>query len=284
MEWSIQSLDRPERLTEWQALQNACECSVGIDAGLLAQLARHGGWVLGVAEQGRLRGAAVAVLGGDSRSDRRVAQARLKVHLVALLVDPAWRRRGIATTLMLGLRRAAELDGLPLITWEMDPLDSRTASLSFHRLGASSSAWVGAWPEGEPDLRRGRPIEVDWWLRSRRVQARASASRPDLALAHYLEAGAQQVNPAGLDARGLPTPSLSPDALDGALILLEVVADLPGLLKKDPELASAWRLQVDALLEQAYAGGYLVTDFLTLEQEAFPRAYLVLAAGESTLG
>ena len=284
IEWAIASLDTPERLAGWEALQASCECEAGVAAGFLVMHARHGGKVLGVVGESGLRAAAVAMLGDDSRSDRRIVQARLKLHLAILLVHPAWRRRGIATALMLSLRRAAEIDGLPLISWELDPLDSRTAALSFHRLGATSSGWVDLRQAAVASGGPGRRIEVDWWLNSQRVQSRAGARRQALTLAHYLEAGAQQVNPAGLNRAGMPTPSRVVEAPSRPLALLELPADAGAFMRQDPSLAAAWRDQVWALLEGAFAQGYLLTDFLTLEQEAFPRAFYVLAAGDSTLG
>jgi len=284
IEWAIASLDTPERLAGWEALQASCECEAGVAAGFLVMHARHGGKVLGVVGESGLRAAAVAMLGDDSRSDRRIVQARLKLHLAILLVHPAWRRRGIATALMLSLRRAAEIDGLPLISWELDPLDSRTAALSFHRLGATSSGWVDPRQATVASGGPVRRIEVDWWLKSQRVQSRAGARRQALTLAHYLEAGAQQVNPAGLNRAGMPTPSRVVEAPSRPLALLELPADAGAFMRQDPSLAAAWRDQVWALLEGAFAQGYLLTDFLTLEQEAFPRAFYVLAAGDSTLG
>lgn len=277
--WRVQPLDSPERLAGWQALQSACGCDAGVAPEFLARLARHGAKVLGVAGECGLCAAAVAVLGEDSRSDRRIVQARLKMHLALLLVHPAWRRQGMAAALLLSVREAAKADGLPLITWEMDPLDSPAASLSLHRLGASSSGWVDAGGPAGP-----RRLEVDWWLNSRRVQSRVDRRRQALSLAHYLEAGVQQVNPAGLNHAGLPTPSLTPEAVGGPLALLEVPANPDAILRQDAGLAEEWRIQVTGILEGAFAQGYLLTDFLTLEQEAFPRAFHVLAAGDSMLG
>ena len=283
-QWSIRALDTPETLAGWPALESACARSGRIEVELLAQMSRHGSKVLGVCAENELWGAALGVLGEDQRSDRRVVQARLKLHLLLLMVHPVRRRRGLATALMLGLRRAAELDGLPLITWELDPLDSRSAAFSFHRLGATSSGWLS---EKAPALgsRQGpRRIEVDWWLRSRRVQSRAAARRESLTLAHYLEAGAQQLNPAGLNAAGMPTPSILVEGASSPMALLELPTEWSEVRRQDAGLAAAWREQVEGLLEQAFALGYLLTDFLMLENEQYPRAYLVLAAGDSTLG
>jgi predicted GNAT superfamily acetyltransferase len=171
-----------------------------------------------------------------------------------------------------------------LITWELDPLDSHAAALSFHRLGATASGWVDRPPAidiaGQAELR----MEVDWWLKSTRVPARADGMRAALSLAHYLEAGAQQVNPAGLNDSGLPTPSTDVEPLTRPLVLLEVPADLRGLARENAGLAKAWRDQVRSILEGAVAQGYLLTDFLTLERETFPRAFHVLVAGNSKLG
>ncbi|MCJ7511770.1 MAG: GNAT family N-acetyltransferase [Anaerolineales bacterium] len=277
-------LASPAQLSGWAKLQTDCGCPAVVPPEVFAALSRHGGTILGVGPATELHGAAAAFLGADARSDRRVVQARLKLHLALLLVHPSWRRKGIATALMQALRRLAEQDGLPLITWELDPLDGEWADLSLHRLGAVSQAWVGSPLDGECEPPAERRVEAGWWLRTRRVESRAGFRRESLALAHYLAAGAQPVNPAGLNEAGLRTPSLELEAVAKPIVLMEVPADAAGLARRAPGLAGAWRRQVNTILDEAFEKGYFLTDFLRLEQEAYPRAYHVLASGEGTLG
>jgi predicted GNAT superfamily acetyltransferase len=283
-EWSIRALDRPEDFAGWPALESACGRTGRVEAEFLAEMSRHGCKLLGIGAGNELWAAALGVLGEDQRSDRRVVQARLKLHLLLLMVHPARRRHGLATALLLGLRRAAELDGLPLITWELDPLDCQSAAFSFHRLGATSSGWLSEKAPARGSRMGPRRIEVDWWLHSRRVQSRAAARRQGLTLAHYLEAGAQQLNPAGLTASGMPTPSIQVEDASSPLALLELPTEWSEVRRLDAGLAAAWRAQVEGILEQAFGRGYWLTDLLVLENEQFPRAYFVLAAGDSTLG
>ncbi len=75
--------------------------------------------------------------------------------------------------------------GLSHITWTYDPLLSRNAQLNIAKLGAVCNTYLQAeYGTLRDGLNAGLPsdrFQVDWWLRSRRVERRLSRrSRADL--------------------------------------------------------------------------------------------------------
>lgn len=106
--------------------------------------------------------------------------------------------------------------------------------------------------------------------------------RPRLGLAHYLEAGAELLNPPSSPG----VPALPPSAWEPILdqecanrlstVLVEIPPDFLALKAADPELALAWRLRTRALFEALFAQGFLITDFLH-EPGPPPRSLYVLS-------
>lgn len=163
-------------------------------------------------------------------------------------------------------------------------------------------------------------FQVDWWVNSQRVNRRlGKGARRPLDLAHYLAAGVEVINPTQVDEGGWPHPSPIPDfiqesrgtaedgtdqgsedtrrarnAEDGAdedmddtrragkLLLVEIPADFLALKEASPDLALAWRQHIRLIIQDLFARGYLVTDFVHLAG-THSRSFYVLSHGESTL-
>jgi predicted GNAT superfamily acetyltransferase len=172
-------------------------------------------------------------------------------------------------------RLLAVQQGLRLVTWDQDLLEGCLSHLAIHKLGAVSRGLKAA-----ADQR----LEVEWWVASPRVKARLLGGRPELDLAHALEAGAPKLNAGLLDENGLLRPAGGEAPPDQAAALVEVPHDFRGLKARDPELASEWRAHLARVLSSAFAQGYWLTDYLWLKGERAPRAYFLLIDGERTLG
>ena len=127
-------------------------------------------------------------------------------------------------------------------------------------------------------------FEVDWWITSSRVKSRVAGRRKALDLAHFLGAGATKINATRLDEHDLPRPLENLEPLEGNLLLVEIPPDFNRIKAEDMGLARAWRQLTRQIFQQAFQRGYLVTDFVFLKEEQFPRSYYVLSHGESTLG
>jgi predicted GNAT superfamily acetyltransferase len=127
-------------------------------------------------------------------------------------------------------------------------------------------------------------FKVEWWITSNRVVERMEGQRGALDLAHFIAAGARNVNPATLGRNNFPQPSASEVTLEGTVLLLEIPPDIDALRQHEPDLALAWRTHTRELFEKAFSKGYLVTDFVYLKGEKIPRSYYVLSHGAGTLG
>ncbi len=255
---------------------------------LLLTVAQNGGVMLVASEGERLVGFVMGFLGTDEDSPNRVAMARLKHCSHMLGVHPDYRDQGIGLELKRAQRRAVIAQGIRLVTWTYDPLMSANAHLNIHRLGAVSRTYKReVYGPMRDELNQGLPsdrLQVDWWVTSNRVVSRLEVSRPPLDLAHYLSAGAQRLNPAGLGEDGLARPGDSLELATGNLALVEIPPDFQELKRADLGLAGEWRALTRRIFEDAFANGYVVTDFVHLKGEKFPRSYYVLSRGEATLG
>ncbi len=288
---SIRSLQSNADFTAAEDLQAAIwqggEIEV-VPGHMLTALAHNGGLALGAFDGPRLVGVLIGFLGTDSGSPERVAMARLKHCSHQLGVHPEYQSRGIGMLLKIAQRDFVLEQGIRLITWTYDPLLSRNAQLNIRRLGAVCQTYLReAYGSMRDALNRGAPsdrFQVDWWITSRRVVSRLGRERPPLDLAHFLSAGARELNPAQLDENGLSRPGEKPEAPRGNIALVEIPPDYLALKERDLSLALAWRAQTREIFEGAFAAGYMVTDFVHLSGERFPRSFYVLSHAEATLG
>jgi len=255
---------------------------------LLLTVAQNGGVVLVALEGERIVGFVMGFLGTDEDSPDRVAMARLKHCSHMLGVHPDFRDRGLGLELKQAQRLAVIEQGIRLMTWTYDPLMSGNAHLNIHRLGAVSRTYkrevYGPMRDELNQGVRSDRLQVDWWVTSNRVESRLQGSRPPLDLAHYLSAGAQRLNSAGLGEDGLARPGDGAESPTLNLALVEIPPDFQQLKRADLGLAAEWRAFTRAIFETAFQNGYVVTDFVHLKGEKFPRSYYVLSRGEATLG
>jgi len=255
---------------------------------LLLTVAQNGGVVLVASEGERIVGFVMGFLGTDEASPNRVAMARLKHCSHMLGVHPDFRDQGVGLELKRAQLLAVIEQGIRLVTWTYDPLMSVNAHLNIHRLGAVSRTYKReVYGPMRDELNQGihsDRLQVDWWVTSNRVESRLQGSRPLLDLAHYLSTGAQRLNSAGLGEDGLARPGDGAETPTTNLALVEIPPDFQQLKRADLGLAAEWRALTRSIFETAFQNGYVVTDFLHLKGEKFPRSYYVLSLGEATLG
>jgi predicted GNAT superfamily acetyltransferase len=93
---------------------------------MLLAVARNGGVALGAFAGDEMIGFVFGFLGAGSRfGPEAPAAVRLKHHSHMLAVLPEWRDKGVGYALKLAQREAARAQGLRLMTWTYDPLESR---------------------------------------------------------------------------------------------------------------------------------------------------------------
>jgi predicted GNAT superfamily acetyltransferase len=259
-----------------------------IPGHLALAISHNGGVVVGAFADDELVGLVVGFIGTDAQSPGRVAMARLKHYSHELAVHPEYRNRGIGYALKLAQRELVMKQGIRLISWTYDPLLSVNAQLNIRRLGAICNRYIqDAYGEMRDGLNLGDDSDrfhVDWWITSKRVETRLTKERKPLDLAHFLSAGAEKVNPTKLDARDLLIPGEKIYPAEGTFALVEIPPNYQELKSIDQGLASSWRAHTREIFKDAFKRGYLVTDFIYLREETYPRSYYLLSYGEGTLG
>jgi predicted GNAT superfamily acetyltransferase len=287
----VRVLSTPDEMRAAEALQTLVWKGDPLDivpGHLTLAISLNGGVVAGAFDGKKLVGLVIGFIGTDAKSPGRVAMARLKHYSHELAVHPDYRNRGIGYALKLAQRDIVMKQGIRLISWTYDPLLSVNAHLNIRRLGAICSTYiVNAYGEMRDDMNVGGESDrfnVDWWITSRRVETRLTRERKPLDLAHFISAGAEKVNPTKLDSRDLLLPSDEIYQPEGTFALVEIPPNYQKLKSIDAGLASSWREQTRAIFAQAFERGYLVTDFIHLHEERYPRSYYLLSHGEGTLG
>ncbi|UCH27022.1 MAG: hypothetical protein JSV66_05100 [Trueperaceae bacterium] len=250
---------------EWLQ-QDVWQIPTGFEpAETLVTIYKNGGVVLAAydsASSRRVVGFAFGFLG-------RTAEGQLKHTSHMLGVLDAYRDRGLGTELKLAQREAVLAQGLELMTWTFDPLESRNARLNLSKLGAVTKTYVpnhygdmGGVNEGLTSDR----FQVDWFLASRRVERRLKGEKP-FQVSDLRSRGVRVLNPPkpGGDLR----PSEDPMSFDQAELLVQIPSDFQQLKVVDIALAKAWREHTKSLFTKAFDLGYTATEFLFEAGESY---------------
>jgi predicted GNAT superfamily acetyltransferase len=159
----------------------------------------------------------------------------------------------------LQIERALE-QGLDLMTWTFDPLESRNAYFNLHKLGVSSRTYREDYYGSMSDaLNQGLPSDrlvVEWNLRGDMPRhGETGTARPILAC---------QGNEPELCLQDVP-----PDCP----LAIHVPADIQELKRRDQESALAWRVAVRRAFSWALGRGYVARDFVEGAYILVPRGY-----------
>lgn len=197
-------------------------------------------------------------------------------HLLGVL--PEFRDRGIGFLLKRAQREFVLGQGIDLITWTFDPLESRNAHLNLTRLGAIARRYRReVYGSMRDDLNRGMPsdrFEVEWWIRSERVSRRL----PDSPLPE--EEHAPCVNLTRLvDGDLRPVSWQLPTR--GDWVAVEVPAQFRRMTQENRSLALQWRLHLREIFEALFAEGWVAEELWDRPREDRARArYLLRKAPE----
>ena len=237
---------------------------------LMVTVQRNGGMLLGAFEGDELVGF-VFGFPGISRSGK----LRHCSHMMG--VAPGHQARGVGYQLKLAQREWVLEQGIDLVTWTYDPLESRNAYLNIHKLGCTCRAYVrdyyGPLADG---LSAGLPsdrFEVEWLIGSERVRRRLAGDsyKRDMA-------PAVQVNATVRNARGYLVPGRIDLAITARTMRFEIPADFQTLKAADPALALDWRLAVRGISEAYFSQGYTVVDLSRRHTPDGECSYYILEA------
>ena len=257
---------------------------------ILLTVAQNGGLLIGAYHDEQLVGFVFGFLGLYNEGE----QGQIKHCSHMLGVHPDYRDAGLGARLKRAQWQLVRHQGIELITWTYDPLESRNAYLNIAKLGAICSTYKrDVYGELEDDLNAGIPsdrFQVDWWVNSRRVLQRLKRDPGNrLTLAHYLAADVTIINQLKLNDAGFPAPyqdrmdTIEDPETRPNLTLFEIPGNFQYLKAADMELAHTWRMYSRVIFELFFNHGYLITDFVFLPGKD-PRGYYVLTHGEATIG
>jgi predicted GNAT superfamily acetyltransferase len=246
---------------------------------VLVTAQKNGGLVLGAfAPDGDLAGFLFGFLG-------TTADGTLKHVSHQMGVKPKYRGLSLGYLLKRAQRGEVRRQGIDLITWTFDPLETVNANLNLTQLGAVDNTYLrNIYGEIRDKLNTGLPsdrFQVDWWIRSQWVHERLSLAHPvDFAQAVRT---LPVVNPAksldgepGVDdllKRGVLEPGDIQTDLDAPDLLLQVPFNFQAVKSHDMGLGLAWRLHTRAAFEHFFGSGYTAIEMLRGQTADGPRAY-----------
>lgn len=179
-------------------------------------------------------------------------------HSHMLAVKPAYRNFNLGHNLKLAQRDRVLTEGITLMTWTFDPLQSMNAYFNFNKLGVLSDRYfINFYGEDAASFlhRNGTDrLWVKWLLTSRHVSERLEGT------VHALGCGSViPLIQLGIDDS--PRRNNLAEGLSHEQAVIEIPADINVLVRQSSELAFEWREATRRAFTEAIARGYLVTDF-----------------------
>jgi predicted GNAT superfamily acetyltransferase len=180
-------------------------------------------------------------------------------HSHMLAVKPGFRNYNLGQKLKMAQRERVLAQGINIMTWTFDPLQSLNAYFNFNKLGVVSDRYfINFYGEDAASFlhRNGTDrLWVTWLLSSRRVSERIGGINN---AAPEIESVVPLVE---VEKDNSPGQNDSTDGLSGEYVLIEIPADINELERQNSELASAWRVATRVGFTKALASGYLVENF-----------------------
>ncbi len=239
---------------------------------------RRGGLVLGAFERdsGRLVGFVFGFLAMTSNG-------KLYHYSHMTGVVPEYRYRGLGYVLKLFQREYVVNQGLDLIMWTYDPLQSPNARFNVGKLGVIvRKFYVNYYGELRDSLNAGMPtdrFEAEWWVRSKLVSSKLDGRLSIPTLDDVIKLGADVVTEVRFEGN---LPVLVDYHLNrgSELLLAEIPNDL-NTLRSHNELLIRWRFGLREVFNHYLnRSNYVVVEFLSSFNGGFRRNYYLLWRGD----
>lgn len=279
---SLTTLDEMYEAVDLQRVYWGNDVESVVPAQMLYSIVGSGGHVIAAFDGGRMVGVLIGLIGTDIDVKDRPAMANLLIASKRMVVLPEYRSGGIGYRLKLAQREAAVRQGIRLVTWTFDPLQSKNAHLNLRKLGGISRDYqINAYgTRDETGLSRfgwSDRLKVQWWVTHRRVEERLFGQRADVTLPQYLDAGAVIVNPT-MTVDGATVYSESYNRVSGPFALVEIPRDFDAIARSEQQIARGWQQHIREAFVPMLNGGYFVSDFLTGTLEGRDRAFYLFSA------
>jgi len=193
-------------------------------------------------------------------------------------VMPGFQDSGIGYTMKLKQRDYVLKQGLDLIVWTFDPLQSRNAYLNIEKLGCVIREYaVNIYPGSASQFNAGLESDrfsPEWWIASRRVKDRIGGKRTPYDLKAY---------PAALETRvtdaGWREPAEVRTRRRDRRVSVEIPDDIDALKKGDLALAQRWREASREAFVAFLKKGYVIHGFASIPEIGRRRSFYLLEKG-----
>jgi predicted GNAT superfamily acetyltransferase len=196
-------------------------------------------------------------------------------------VRPEYQNHHVGFRLKAYQRDEVLRQGLPMVRWTFDPLQSKNAMLNVRRLGARPDRYyVHYYGQMGSEVNRGLEtdrVRVTWELNAPHVQERLAGRLPTAAEDAKRHAESHSIIETELGDSGIRLP-VAVEEPSAPLVHLEVPFDLALVREHEPESVRRWRHATRDGLRAALDAGYVVDDFAVLSQEHERRSFYFLSA------
>jgi predicted GNAT superfamily acetyltransferase len=281
-EFQFRRLEKPEEFRQAEELEREAfgpDSPPILPAPLLRTVQDNGGLVLGGFADIYLAGCAISTIGWDGTTLYHYS------HVTA--VRPEYRNHHLGFRLMAFQRDEVLRLGLSEIRWTIDPLASRAAGLSVHRLGGIPDRYLlhyfGQPSDASETDRESDRLHVRWVLTApgveRRLEGTATTPQDDLRRWEFSEA----IVETELGASGLRLPSAVAEPT-APRAHLEIPFDLSAIREHEAASLRRWRHAVRDAFRAAFDLGYVVDDFSVVSAEHERRSFYFLSKPEPSAG
>jgi len=237
----------------------------------------NGGLVIGAFADIYLAGFSLGFLGWDG------GQLYHYSHMTA--VRPPYQNHHVGFRLKAFQRDEVLRQGLPMVRWTFDPLQSKNAMLNVRRLGGTPDRYfVHYYGAMGSEVNRGLEtdrLRLTWEIASPRVEARLAGTlpTPEEDERRFRDSTAVVETEPGDSGIRLPTAVTEPSA---PKVHLEIPFDLDLVRQHEPDSLGRWRHAVRDGLRAALDLGYAVDDFAVLKRDHERRSFYFLSAPTGT--
>jgi predicted GNAT superfamily acetyltransferase len=240
---------------------------------------KNGGLTAGAFDSG---GRMVGFLFGFLGMHHGASEPKFKHCSHMMGIRPSVQRRNLGYQMKCFQRDYVRKQGLDLITWTFDPLESVNARLNISKLGTFCKTYhrniYGAWNDG---LNAGIPtdrFEVEWWISSPRVMQRIDHAHMSSVPTYdtLVERGAAFILQGEVDSAGVLRPGEVEKSASAGWLLMEIPAAFQTVKAASPEAALAWRMATREVFEHYFARGYVAAEFVSTGEGAARRNFYAL--------
>lgn len=270
-------LEKPEEFRSAEELQREAlgeDAGQAVPASLLRTFQDTGGLVLGAFADIYLAGLSVSSLGWDG------SILYHQTHTTAVRTE--YRSHHVGLRLLAYHRDEVLALGLSEVRGSIDPLESRTAHLALHRLGARPDGYLPNYfgrrsEAGSSDVETDR-LHLRWSLQDPTVVRRLEGTAAPPEELERRGRGSHALVETELGETGLRIPRAVVEPEHGPAHL-EIPFDLATLRTHEAAAVRRWRHAVRDAFRLAFELGYVAEDFLVTSIDHERRSFYLLGPG-----